>query len=371
MFATARLGALSAALAVSVFLVAGCGRSASWSPSGRSLAIDIGGKLQLFDVATGTFTPLETGGRYAVNPAFSPNAKQVAYYGITKAEGKRATCDIWVQDPGKSSGSERKIASDVFRLKGEPLLEAATHIRGTMVLAWSPDGRKLAHSRMAEERGAIEIVDLESGDVTRCGRSGESQIMPAWSPSGTRIAYLAETHSRMAEPGVAFDLCVADVDSSATPERIGDSPTHGEIWPYWPITWSADGAGVVVLTQQNGSSAFEARLVPAAGGASRLLTRVDTAQATITPDLQVVVYMGGDQNGAVIYKSAQFQREQVLDRIAPWTRREPAPLEIPAVPLYPVISPDGKTVVLPLVNEHRELRLYEVASGRKRVYPIP
>ena len=93
--------------------------------------------------------------------------------------------------------------------------------------------------------------------------------------------------------------------------------------------------------------------------------------ASITPDLEAVVPMGGERGDAVVFRRAPFREERVLDRIPAETRKELAPLEIPAVPLHPVISADGKTVALPLVNGHRELRLYDAESGRKSSYPIP
>lgn len=52
-------------------------------------------------------------------------------------------------------------------------------------VAWSPDGRRLGYARVSEERGQIETVDLNSGDVRKLRRKGVSLFMPAWSPAGT------------------------------------------------------------------------------------------------------------------------------------------------------------------------------------------
>lgn len=369
MFARYRLGLLALALAGTVLWLGGCGRSAAWSPTGDALALDVDGKLQRFEVATGAFTPLETGGRYGMSPSFSPDGKQLAYY--TVGEGTAKACDLWTRDLGEAPGAARKVAGNVASLTSETTPQAAAEVRALLVAAWSPDGRKLAFTRVTGDRGAIQIVDLNSGAVTSLGREGESQIMPAWSPDGDRLAYLAETPgARMAEPRLAYDLFVAAPDAQSTPERIWDGGKQGELWPFWPPTWTGDGRGVAVLRQERAGPGFEL-CVALPGGTSEVLTRIDSPQATVTPELDAVVYMGGEQNGSVIYKRAPFRTERVLDRIAGETRKERAPFEIPAVPLYPVLSADGTRVALPLVNGHREVRLYEIESGRKTVFPIP
>src|SRR5438093_5541920 len=98
--------ALLAITALLIPLLAGC-RSTFWSPDGKSLALDVGGKLRLFDLATKQFRALDAGGRYVVNPTFSPDGKTLAYYGITSKGGKPQGVDLWVRD--LSSNKERKL----------------------------------------------------------------------------------------------------------------------------------------------------------------------------------------------------------------------------------------------------------------------
>ena len=68
-----------------LFVLAGCD-SAFWSPDGKSLALDVHGKLRLFNVETKKFTSFNSGGRYVINPTFSPDGKTLAYYA---ARGKK------------------------------------------------------------------------------------------------------------------------------------------------------------------------------------------------------------------------------------------------------------------------------------------
>lgn len=353
--------------------VVGCGRSVSWAPDNRTLAVDVDGRLQLFNLDTARFTPLDTGDRYAVNPVFSPDGGRVAYYGITAEDGRVIACDLWMRSTADPSESDQKIASAVVPARDESPAELASDIRSLLALSWSPDGRKLAHSRVnAANRGGIEILDLESGEITRLGRAGESQYMPAWAPSGKELAYVAAAlGARMSEPETVFDLYVARPGSRTPPRRVLDARTDGDLWAYWPVVWAETGQGIVVMKHHNGGRPFELHLVSLDGSPSRLLTRLDTPQASITPDLEAVIAMGGEQGDAVVYRRAPFTGEQVLDRIPAETRKEYAPFETLPVPLYPVIAADGKTAALPLVNRHRELRLYGLESGARGSYRIP
>lgn len=344
-------------------LLAGCGRSVSWAPDSRSLAVDVDGKLQIFDLASGRFTPLDTGGHYAVNPAFSPDGKHVAYFRVRDGGADGRICDLWMRDVGSPSGTDARIASAVLAARHESVAEIAAKMRAATPLAWSPDSRKLAYARIVgDDRGMIEIRRVDSGETISLGRPGELQLMPAWSPSGARLAYLARAQSP--ENGAAFDLYVVRPGDGPRPRRLLDTG----VWPYWPITWAENGQGVVVMKQPEGTG-FELYLAPIAGGSSRLLTRVDTPQASITPDLEMVAYMGGHNRNTVICKRWPFDQEKVLDRI-PFPESAGS-ARASDVLLYPVVAPDGKSVALPLVTQHPELRVYEVATGRRRIYALP
>src|SRR5438067_2200132 len=89
--------AATCAAAILLPLLAGC-RCTFWSPDSKSIALDVGGKLRLFDLATKRFKALDSGGRYVVNPTYSPDGKMLAYYGITLKGGKPEAVDLWARD---------------------------------------------------------------------------------------------------------------------------------------------------------------------------------------------------------------------------------------------------------------------------------
>jgi imidazolonepropionase-like amidohydrolase len=97
--------------------------------------------------------------------------------------------------------------------------------------AISPDGRKIA---FVSDRGGdgdnLFVLDLGSGEVVRLTSESEAG-RPAWSPDGTRIAYLAYERPRLIEPWLSHErqqgpgswVRVVDV-SSGTIVGITTSP---------------------------------------------------------------------------------------------------------------------------------------------------
>lgn len=64
-----------------LFSLGGCiGPNAFWSPNGRAIALDVDGKLRLFNVASGKFARVDTGDRGVLQPTFSPDGRRLAYY---------------------------------------------------------------------------------------------------------------------------------------------------------------------------------------------------------------------------------------------------------------------------------------------------
>ena len=400
---------LALALALTALLclaaLAGC-RSAFWSPDGRTIALDVSGRLRLFDRAGRKFTVIETGGRYVVNPSFSPEGKRIAYYGITIADRQPQRVDIWVQD--LAAGSERRVAAEVVPPTGlgpstvpgpptggpggaggpaappDPIVELAMQIKMTLAIAWSPDGGRIAHTRALRESGDIEIVDVAGGAaVNPVARVGQLQLFPAWSPNGRSLAWfeLLKPASGSKSGETLVELYVADADGT-NPQRRWDSKTQAEIFPFFAPVWSADSTRLAVLTEIKKVTdlsemlKMQVQVVPAAGGEPSILTTLATPFGSVAPNLKAVAYIGGRDDATVEFRAAPFTQSRVLDKIPSASRLIRAGGARPeGGSVFPTVSlsPDGKTAAfvneLPAGKGH-ELRLYDTATGKGTIFSL-
>lgn len=133
---------------------------------------------------------------------------------------------------------------------------------GTMS-AWSPDGTRLAYVSLDPFAGgsALMIVDASGGQPRELAQGGTT---PAWSPDGSRIAYVTYTNESL-DPYAAGveELRVVEVDGGSS-TTIGEASAFGP-----PPRWSPDGA---LIAYAGGELAEgDVRIVAAEGGEPRIL----------------------------------------------------------------------------------------------------
>jgi Tol biopolymer transport system component len=342
-----------------LFLLAGCGPSAFWAPDSKSLAVDLDGHLRTFDLATRQFAHLDTGGRYVVNPTYSPDGRLLVYYAIRQEEGRAGVTDLMVRT--LKTNQERPLVEGLFPVPAsESSADLAQQVKMGMPLAWSPDGRHLAFVRSGEVTTEVRVLDLETYQAASQNRPGEAQSHPSWSPDGKWLAYLADTDG-------GTRLWIAQPEGT---ERhcLWDTARQGDLWPYAAPIWTLDSSSLVVLTARKNPDSWEARVVPVTGSSSRLLSIFTTPLGSVAPDLKSLVYIGGESEGLVVYKRAPFTEPRILDHLPDQGAGNPP--DPRTINPFPLLSPDGKTIALPLTAPRRELRLYDTATGAKCVYPV-
>lgn len=418
MSAPTRLSRLLSALLAVTWLLAlsgcGIGPRAAWSPDGRRIALDLDGKLRIFDVRGERFATLDTGDRWVVNPVFSPDGSRIAYYAIASEvqhpgandESRAAqSVDLWLRDLGTQR--ERQLVSGVAVPRGydsqstdsqaptnalHPPEEVADQIRGSK-LAWSPDGQRLLYTReevrtrMASGHEAVrrngtqedakdflEVVHLSSGRVTRLERPGRKLEFGAWLPDGNHVLCVRPADPEINNRGRRAVSVVA-VATDGTGERevahvaVDADTLGGQIAP-----WSAGRGTLLVSRPRKGGTAMDLIEVPFHGGSPRVLClRIQIFNPIIfSADGRALVYLGGGKDEhAVVYRGAPFTGKTILDSFP--SQGKSAPGGVEGVMLFPVISPDGSVVALPLVHPglgRQELRVYQVESGIARIYPI-
>ena len=164
-------------------------------------------------------------GEGITDPTLSPDGTQIAYLG--KSPTSAANRDLYVM---RADGSARRL------LASYPELD---RFGGSLwSLAWSPDGTKLAYLLPVSSE-PLRIVDVTSGaqvPVTP-DRLGKSQL--AWSPDGTEIAFIVS--------GSAGNFRDRRQDLATGAVR-NLSPSPGAASP----RWSPDGTQIAYVDHNGG-----------------------------------------------------------------------------------------------------------------------
>jgi hypothetical protein len=178
-----------------------------------------------------------------------------------------------------------------------------------MGAAWSPDGSRIAFLDVVAiwRAASVSVVDVASGRVTRIHPSSFGPGRPTWSPDGRWVAVSAVTpYSRRFREGTNQVLTIAADGSGATawhtplPERSIDSRVGGG------PAWSPDGTQLLVVNEGVLS------VVPVSPeaeptGAPRQLTTEMAHDPSWTGDSRKVLYQSMDRLRLVDVESGAAQ----------------------------------------------------------------
>jgi TolB protein len=191
------------------------GGEPAWSPDGRKIAFANGISIYAMNADGSGVTALADSVRY---PAWSPDGTRIA--GSRGIRVCRIGCGI------------RYARIFVMNLDGSGLVVLTS---GTTP-AWSPDGRiAFAYS------GNISVMNPDGSGLINLTNDPASDIYPAWSPDGTKIAFVSDR-------GGAYDLYVMNADGTAIVQLTSDPAIEGR------PAWSPDGAKIAFASNGDGDS---------------------------------------------------------------------------------------------------------------------
>jgi len=271
------------------------------------------------------------------SPAVSPDGENVAY--VLKGE-------IWLA-----------------KLDGSAKPEQLIHEPGeNNSLRWAPDSKSIAFVSSRGDHSLIGVYALGARTVNYLDPSTDRDEQPAWSPDGSKIAFLRIPTSKNdlvfapKRAGPPWSIRLADVTTGKGREIWKAAPGKGSVFrdivAKNQLLWGA-GDRIVFPWERDGWTHLYS--IPASGGQAVLMTAGDfeVEHVALSPDRKVIVYSSNenDIDRRHIWKIA-------VDGGQPQQLTSGTGIEV-----FPVFASDSRTVAVLRSDARLPLRPAVLAAG--------
>jgi hypothetical protein len=197
----------------------GADQQPDWSPDGSRIAFsserDGNWEIYMMNADGSGQTNLTHQRTWELSPSWSPDSHTIAFSSSRGcAEDKVESCVVYeiytIQDDGSTL---TQLTETGFR---------------DLSPAWSPDGSRIAFVSERDGNAEIYVMDSDGSDQTRLTDDLGADVSPAWSPDGRYIVFSSDRSGNQ-------EIYVMRADGSGV-SRLTDS-ADSDGWPAW--TWAS------------------------------------------------------------------------------------------------------------------------------------
>ena len=249
-----------------------------WSPDGDQIAFESNrdgvGNVEIYVVHVGTSALVNLSDDAAIDGPFSwaPDGTSIAFFSnrdpfgiyIGKLDGTPPFRIGGGTNPEWSSDVSRIVVDGmwVMNADGTDPVKLTDDLGLDYQAAWSPDGSRIAFMRETDSGQDIYVVDSDGSDMRALTSTGWSQAEehPTWSPDGTRIVF-----DVVSGPTSSHGLYGMSADGSGV-TRLADGRAP---------SWSPDGSQIAFASSRDGNN--EIYVMNADGSEQTRLTNSDAS----------------------------------------------------------------------------------------------
>jgi len=250
--------------------------------------------------------------RPASDPAFSPDGNRMAYRQIESASGSPQLNILYLPAGARSdaAGSDRSLQADggsanapglfVSSLGGEKVIQL-TQSESDCCPVWSPDGERVAFSRMEGDVQSIYVISSQGGTPSKLYSARRSHFHGEldWSPDGQFLLFSAD-----APNGGAQIFALVMKDKQVVPLTV---PGKDDI--DWGAAYSPDGNQISFVRGKKAGAEDDLYTMPSQGfvlgGEERQMTNIRSrilGPPTWTTDSRSLVYASNQSGEARLWR---------------------------------------------------------------------